>query len=84
MDGANTLAKREGVSVIVRRALEAAAGNIEELAGEVGVSYGTVWAWARGRRNPSPGNLRRLATALRRRSEDLAELAGELERAAES
>ena len=52
-------------------------------ADDAGVSYDTLWAWKVGRRNPSPGNLARLAEALERRGGDLTALAEELRKAAE-
>ena len=52
-----------------------AAGNLEELAAEVGVSYASLKAWIDGRRNPTPENLRRLAAVLERRGGELLELA---------
>lgn len=64
---------------MVVRAIEAAAGGIEQLAADVGVSYATMWAWANGKRNPTPANLRKLARVLRRRSVKLEELANRID-----
>jgi transcriptional regulator with XRE-family HTH domain len=67
---------------MVGRAIAAAGSGVEQLAAEVGVSYGTMWAWARGKRNPNRSNLRRLAEVLGRRGGELIQLAAELEKAA--
>lgn len=76
------MAERRKIVDMVQEAIAAAAGGSENLAEEVGVSYGTLWAWASGRRNPSVRNLRRLAAVLRRRGGKLQEIASQLERAA--
>ncbi len=60
---------------MIREAARIAAGNLEELASEVGVSYASLKAWMDGRRNPTPENLRRLAAVLERRGDELRELA---------
>lgn len=57
-------------------------GNLKDLAGEVGVSYPTLWLWSQGKRNPTPENMRKLARALRKRGKALQGLADRLERAA--
>ena len=68
---------------MIGQALRRAAGSLEDLADEVGVTYASLKAWADGRRNPSPENLVRLADALDSRSGDLQELAEGLRKAAE-
>ena len=67
---------------MIRQALRRAAGSLEDLADEVGVTYASLKAWADGRRNPSPENLVRLADALETRSGDLHALAEEIRKAA--
>lgn len=67
---------------MIRDALDRAAGSLEDLAAEVGVTYASLKAWADGRRNPSPENLARLADALDRRSTELEELAAQIRGAA--
>lgn len=67
---------------MLKRAVELASGNLAELAGEVGVSYHTLRAWADGRRNPSPANLLRLADVIERRGGELQEVARQLRAAA--
>lgn len=61
--------------MMIREAAEIAAGKLEDLAAEAGVSYASLKAWIDGRRNPTPENLRRLADALDRRGSELQELA---------
>src|SRR5688572_1908254 len=65
---------------MIQEALQAAAGSLEDLAGEVGVTYASLKAWADGRRNPTSENLASLAAALERRGGQLTELAEELRR----
>lgn len=63
--------------------LAAVSPSLREIAREVGISYGAVRQYRLGQRTPSPKVLRRLVAVVRARSEKLAELAAELERAAE-
>jgi transcriptional regulator with XRE-family HTH domain len=70
----------EEVSMVVQRVLKDV--PLRELAEASGLSYGTVRKWAVGLRTPQPESLRQLAAGLRRRGEQLEELAGELEKAA--
>ena len=72
----------EGTRKMIDEALEVAAGNLEKLAADAGISYATLWAWRNGKRNPSPKNLAKLADALDRRGGELSELAAKLRRAA--
>lgn len=67
---------------MVEQAIAAAAGGVETLADEIGVSYGTVWSWARGKRRPSPRNMKRLAKVLQKRARLLERLAADLDAAA--
>jgi transcriptional regulator with XRE-family HTH domain len=64
---------------MVEEAIETAAGGQEALAKDVGVSYGTLWAWAKGTRSPSPANRKKLAQVLRKRAAKLARLAERLD-----
>jgi len=68
--------------MMISTALEVASGDLTAIADEVGVSYPTLWAWKAGKRTPGVRNLRRLAKALRRRGEQLTDLAERLDRAA--
>jgi hypothetical protein len=67
------------VAPLVARVSDVVAARLEEIAAETGVSYHTLYAWGRGRRNASGEHLLRLAAVVRRRAELLHELAGELE-----
>ena len=77
------MAGTEDVAGMIAQALRVTLGNLQELADEVGVSYASVRAWADGRRNPSPENLRRLADALDRRGGELRDVARKLRAAAD-
>lgn len=72
------------VRAMVQRILEVAPMSVDGLAEEAGVSRHTLYAWAAGRRNPTPENLESLVAALDRRSGELAQLAEELRRAVSS
>ena len=71
----------EGTRKMIDEALEVAAGNLQTLADDAGISYATLWAWRSGKRNPTPENLAKLADALDRRGGELSELAAKLRRA---
>jgi AcrR family transcriptional regulator len=75
--------QRGEVAVLVKRAIEVAAGQVEDLAAEAGISKHTLYAWAAGRRRAPAEKLERFAAVLRRRSGELAALAADLDRAAE-
>lgn len=62
----------------VSRACTESAGTVQALAREVGVSYAALCSWSRGRRQPPPHRLRRLADVLDVRAERLREVAAEL------
>lgn len=68
----------ESTAALVKRALDATTGSVEDLAEEVGVSAHAIWAWAKGRRSPKPENRRKLAEALEQRGRDLMTLAEDL------
>lgn len=71
----------ERIQAMVRRIIEQATLDVNGLADEAGISRASLYAWADGRRNPTPENLARLADALDRRSGELAALADELRKA---
>lgn len=75
------LSPRE-VQVIVQRALKEGPFAMRQLAEESGLSYAALRAWSAGDRTPQPESLRQLAAGLRKRGEQLGELANELEKAA--
>ncbi len=70
---------KDTVAPLVARVSEVVAARLEEVAAEAGVSYHTLYAWARGRRTASARHLLRLAEVVRRRAALLEQLAGELE-----
>ncbi len=70
---------KDRVAPLVARVSEVVAARLEEVAAEAGVSYHTLYAWARGRRTASARHLLRLAEVVRRRAALLEELAAELE-----
>jgi transcriptional regulator with XRE-family HTH domain len=67
--------------MLMKRALEAAAPSLRELAKETGISYDTLRAWRIGRRNPEAHQLAVVADALERRGREQLELAKSLRRA---
>lgn len=69
---------RDDTEAMVERILDEATCSVEELAAEAGLSAHTLWAWAKGRRNPREESLRQLAGALERRGERLTVLAKKL------
>jgi transcriptional regulator with XRE-family HTH domain len=73
---------QQELAAMIAEALKASTGSLEQLAGEVGVSTETLWAWRNGKRFPNPRNLIRLAKALRRRGAVLTDLAEKIDRAA--
>ena len=68
---------------MVQAILDVAPLTVDALADDAGISRHTLYAWAAGRRNPSPDNVARLAKALRARGGRLLELAEALEREVE-
>lgn len=68
--------------MLIRRALEEGPFSMQQLAEDAGVSYDTLYSWARGRRAPQPEGIRQLAEGLRRRRDMLDALAEELDQAA--
>jgi transcriptional regulator with XRE-family HTH domain len=67
---------------LIQRALEEGPFSIRALAEDAGISYDSLYSWARGRRTPKPENLRQVADGFDRRAERLKELAEELRKAA--
>ncbi len=74
---------QDNVAPLVARVSEVVAARLEEIAAEAGVSYHTLYAWGRGRRNASSRHLMRLAEVVRHRAAMLTDLAQELEAQAE-
>lgn len=73
----------EEVSKMVERIIEEARLSMATLAEEAGVTTASLYAWANGKRNPTPENLARLADALERRGGELTVLAQGLRQAVE-
>jgi transcriptional regulator with XRE-family HTH domain len=74
--------EEEELPMLIQRVLEEGPFSMHQLAAESGISYDTLYSWAKSRREPRPDTLRQLAAGLRQRSERLAELAADLERKA--
>jgi len=74
---------QDNVAPLVAKVSEVVAARLEEIAAETGVSYHTLYAWGRGRRNASSRHLMRLAEVVRHRAAMLTDLAQELEAQAE-
>lgn len=66
----------------IQRALEQGPFSLRGLAEDAGISYDSLYSWARGRRTPKPENLRQVADEFERRADRLRELAKELRNAA--
>ncbi|HEX9108941.1 MAG TPA: hypothetical protein VF832_16960 [Longimicrobiales bacterium] len=77
------MAASETIAPLVARVSDTVAARLEQIAAEAGVSYHTLYAWGRGRRNARAEHLLRLAEVVRRRAGLLQELATELEERAQ-
>ena len=75
---------RRDSSKLIQRVLEEGPFSIQQLADEAGISYDSLYSWAKGRRVPRPENLRQLATGFDRRSEVLRDIADMLRRTADA
>jgi predicted DNA-binding transcriptional regulator AlpA len=75
---------RQDSSKLIQRALEAGPFSIQQLADEAGISYDSLYSWAKRRRVPRPENLRQLAVGFDRRAEVLRDIAEELRRTADA
>ena len=62
----------------VRRALKDGPFAMRQLAAESGLSYDVLRSWRSGRRRPNRESIRKLASGLNRRADQLKGLAGEL------
>ena len=72
----------EELPMLIQRVLDEGPFSMQQLAEESGISYDTLYSWAKSRRTPKPEGLRQLADGLRQRGERLESLASDLERAA--
>lgn len=68
----------ENVSNLIQRALDEGPFSIQQLAEEAGISYDSLYSWAKRRRVPRPENLRQLASGFEQRAESLRRIADEL------
>jgi transcriptional regulator with XRE-family HTH domain len=74
----------EDLPTLIQRALEDGPFSIQQLAEEAGISYDTLYSWAKRRRVPRPESLRQLARGFDQRAEVLEQIAEELRREADS
>jgi predicted transcriptional regulator len=74
----------ERVARAIERALAEGPFTIQQLAGESGISYDTLYSWVKGRRVPRSENVRQLASGLEKRADLLREIAEDLKDAVES
>ena len=73
----------EQLSQLVERALSDGPFTIQQLAHDAGVSYDSLYSWAKRRRVPKPENLRQLAAAFEYRAESFQTLSARLREAAD-
>jgi hypothetical protein len=76
-------ANRDIIARLIERALEDGPFTIQQIAAEAGISYDSLYSWAKGRRVPRSENLHQLATGFERRADALRTLAQALRSAAE-
>jgi transcriptional regulator with XRE-family HTH domain len=74
----------QDVTRLIQRALEEGPFTIQQLADAAGISYDSLYSWAKGRRAPRPDNLRQLASGFDHQGDVLKKLADELRRAADT
>ena len=72
----------EELAMLIQRVLNEGPFSTQQLAEESGISYNTLYSWAKLKRFPRPESLRQLAAGLRKRGEIMESLAADLERAA--
>lgn len=77
------MTEADDVRELVAELVDLVAAEKETLAGRLGVSYASLYAWGTGRRRASPRVLRRMADLADDHVRDLGELAARLRRAAE-
>lgn len=71
------------LAALIERALAEGPFSIQQLADDSGISYDTLYSWAKRRRAPRPENLRALARGLEERAEALRSIADALRKAAD-
>lgn len=72
--------KDPGIEDSVRRALRDAPFAMRQLASDSGLSYDVLRSWRSGRRRPNRESVRKLASGLSRRADQLRILASELKK----
>jgi transcriptional regulator with XRE-family HTH domain len=75
--------RSEELADLIQRVLESGTCSLQQLAEEAGISYDSLYSWAKGRRVPRGENLRELASSFEDRADRLKNLAAELRRAAD-
>jgi transcriptional regulator with XRE-family HTH domain len=66
------------LAALIQRVLDEGPFSIQQLASDAGITYDTLYSWAKRRRVPRPENLQQLAVALQSRAEALRRIAEEL------
>lgn len=72
------------LSQLVERALSEGPFTIQQLANDAGISYDSLYSWAKRRRVPKAENLRQLANAFQHRAEVLNTISARLMEAADT
>lgn len=72
--------KRKEVQVAVQNIIERAPFTLNDLARAAGISYDSLRSWSIGRRSPRESTKRKLVEGLRKKSDELARMADDLER----
>jgi transcriptional regulator with XRE-family HTH domain len=75
---------RDMLAVLIQQALDEGPFSMQQLAEQAGVSYDSLYSWAKGRRVPRAENLRQLAAGFDDRAEALRKVAEQLRKAAET
>ena len=75
---------RDTLATLIQRALDEGPFSMQQLADQAGVSYDSLYSWARGRRVPRAENLRQLAAGFDDRAEALRKVADQLRKAADA
>lgn len=73
----------DNLAQLIERVVKEGPFTLQQLALESGISYDSLYSWAKGRRVPRPENLKQLAGGVDRRIAILAELADALRNASE-
>lgn len=74
----------DDIAELVQQSLDQGPFSLQQLAHESGVSYDSLYSWAKRRRAPRAENLRQLADGFESRADVLKRIAADLRRAADS